>query len=204
MIKKWIEKKIEARVNEYLANLEYDVLGSYVEVEPAMLPLVAKHIEVSDLIEHIDVDDSINDALDYDRIADYVDMNNLSDHICMHTLADRIEAGDIASAFSESEIAGHISVDAKAVSDHIDMDDLADYVAEAYEFADRVAKADNFVAMVSDTMQESVLNAVVDRVQESTDLNTHKVNAVIDALYRLEDAFAMTELRWALGEGEQE
>ena len=90
MILKWIEKKIEARVNEYLATLEVDeeAIAEHVEVD---LSAVAEHIEASDLVDHIDLDYALDNALDYDRVADYVDMRNLADHIELYDLADYID-----------------------------------------------------------------------------------------------------------------
>lgn len=204
MIRKWIEKKIEARVNEYLANLEleYDVIGSYVEVD---LELVAEHIEPSDLAEYIELDDALNDALDYDRIADYVDMRNLADHIDQYDLADYIDKSDIADNLDMSDIASHIEVDAQDIAEHIDLEDLANWVADEDQLINSLVRNDDFVLALGEHIQDHVASTITDTMNHMVNENAKKINATIEALTLLEDALsgAVTQLRWALEKKEE-
>jgi hypothetical protein len=205
MIRKWIEKKIEARVNEYLANLEleYDVIGSYVEVD---LELVAEHIETSDLVDYIDMDHAIDSALDYDQIADQVDMRNLADHIDQYNLADYIDKSDIADHIDMSDIASHIEVDEQEVACHIELSDLANWVADEDELINSLVENTDFVLKLGEEIQDKVADAITDTMNHLVNENTTKVNLVIEALTLLEDAFsgAVTQLRWALEKKQEE
>ena len=205
MIRKWIEKKIEARVNEYLANLEVDVeaIAEHVEVD---LALVAEHIAASDLVEQIELDDALNDALDYEEVADRVDMRNLADHIEMYDLADYIDKGDIASAFDEDDIASHIEVDPQDVASHIELQALANWVADEDELINSLVENTDFVDNLSDRIyepvEEHVRNAMVEQCQAATNINTAKVNAIIEAMETIE--LAVTQMRMTIeGDGDE-
>ena len=82
MIRKWIEKKIAARVDEYLNRvslmLDEEEIAEHVEVD---LELVAGHIEASDLVDYIDLDDALDDAIDYDRLAGEVNSWELAQEL---------------------------------------------------------------------------------------------------------------------------
>jgi len=203
MIRKWIEKKIEARVNEYLDALEVgeEAIAEHVEVDPA---LVAEHIEVAGVVDCLDLEETLHDALDYDRIADYVDMRNLADHIELYDLADYIDRSDIADNFDMSDIASEIEVDAQDVAEHIELQDLANWVADEDELIRALVRNDDFVFKLGEWVQDKVADVITDTVSHMVKENTTKVNAVIETLYRLEDAFGMTELRWALEKKEEE
>lgn len=204
MIRKWIEKKIEARVNEYLATVEVDerAIAEHVEVDPA---LVAEHIEPWDLVDHIDMEDAVRDALDYDDIADNVDMRNLADHIDPYNLADYIDKSDIADSLDISDIASYLEVEAEDVAEHIELQDLADYVADEDALIRALARNTDFVLKLGEEIQDRVAEAITDTMNHRVNENAKKINAVIEALDLLEDAFsgAVTQLRWALEKKEE-
>jgi len=204
MIRKWIEKKIDARVNEYLANLDKhldeEAIAEHVEVDPSA---VAEHIEASDLAEHIDMDYAVSEALDYDRIAEYVDMRNLADHIEMYDLADYIDKSDLVDCIDTYDIASHIEVDPQDVAGHIELSDLANWVADEDELINSLVENTDFVLKLGEEIQDRVAEAITDTMNHMVNENAKKINAVIDTLYRLEDAFGMTELRWALEKKEE-
>ena len=204
MIRKWIEKKIEARVNEYLATLEVneEAIAEHVEVD---LELVAGHIETLDLVDHIDMDHAIDSALDYDQIADHVDMSNLADHIDQYDLADYIDKSDIADNLDMSDIASHLEVDEQEVACHIELSDLANWVADEDELINSLVENTDFVLKLGEEIQDKVADAITDTMHYMVSENKTKVNAVIEALTLLEDAFsgAVTQLRWALEKKEE-
>ncbi len=205
MIRKWIEKKIEARVNEYLDALEVgeEAIAEHVKVDPA---LVAEHIEASELVDWIDLDDALDNALDYDRLADYVDMRNLADHIELYDLADYIDKSEIADNFDMSDIASEIEVDAQDVASHIELQDLANWVADEDALINALVENTDFVFKLGEWVQDKVADAITDTMSHMVKENTTKVNAVVEALTLFEDAFsgAVTQLRWALEKNEEE
>lgn len=202
MIRKWIEKKIEARVNEYLAALEVneEAIAEHVDIDYDFL---AGHIEPEDLAVHIDMEDAVRDAVDYDDIADHVDMRNLADHIELYDLADYIDKRDIADNLDMSDIASHMEVDAEDVAEHIELQDLADYVTDEDALIRALARNTDFVLKLGEEIQDRVAEAITDTMNHRVNENAKKINAVIETLFRLEDAFGMTELRWALEKKEE-
>lgn len=198
MIRKWIEKKIEARVNEYLANLDMhldeEAIAEHVEVDPA---LVAEHIETSDLVDYIDLDDALNDALDYDRIASEVSSYDLAQELDLRDIAEEIDMDDLAYHIDTDDIASEVEVDAQDVASHIELSDLANCVAEEDELVSALVRNDDFVLRLGE--------AITDTMNHLVNENTAKVNATIEALTLLEDAFsgAVTQLRWALEKKEE-
>ena len=205
MIRKWIEKKIEARVNEYLATLEVneEAIAEHVEVD---LGLVAEHIEASDLVDYIDLDEALDDALDYDRVADYVDMRNLADHIELYDLADYIDKSDLVDCIDTDDIASEIEVDAQDVASHIELSDLANWVADEDELINSLVGNTDFVLKLGEEIQDHVADTITDTMNHMVNGNTAKVNAIIEALTTLEDAFlgVTTQLRWALEKKQEE
>ena len=204
MIRKWIEKKIDARVNEYLATLEVDeaAVAEHVEVD---LELVAEHIEASDLVEHIDLDYALDDALDYDRVADYVDMRNLADHIELYDLADHIDKSDLVDCIDTDDIASEIDVDPHEIAQHIELQDLANWVADEDELISALVENTDFVLALGEEIQDKVADTITDTMNHMVNENAKKINATIEALTFLEDAFsgAITQLRWALEKKEE-
>ena len=206
MIRKWIEKKIDSRVNEYLNRvslmLDEEKIAEHVEVD---LELVAEHIEASDLVDYIDLDDALDDALDYDRVADYVDMHNLADHICKYDLASEIDKSDLVDCIDTDDIASEIEVDAEDVASHIDLEDLAGYVASEHALTNELVNRDDFVSNLTDNIceavEERVSNAMVEQCQEATNINTDKIIALVEAMEAFE--LAITTMRWAI-EGDDE
>lgn len=203
MIRKWIEKKIEARVNEYLATLEYDVLGSYVEVDPE---LVAEHIEASDLVDYIDLDDALDNALDYDRIASEVSSYDLAQELDLRDIAEEIDKDDLAYHIDTDDIVSEIEVDAQDVASHIELSDLANWVADEDELVNALVDNDDLVLKLGEEIQDRVAQAITDTMNHLVSENAKKINATIEALTLLEDAFsgAVTQLRWALEKKQEE
>lgn len=203
MIRKWIEKKIEARVNEYLATLEYDVLGSYVEVDPE---LVAEHIEASDLVDYIDLDDALDNALDYDRLASEVSSYDLAQELDLRDIAEEIDKDDLAYHIDTDDIVSEIEVDAQDVASHIELSDLANWVADEDELVNALVDNDDLVLKLGEEIQDRVAQAITDTMNHLVSENAKKINATIEALTLLEDAFsgAVTQLRWALEKKQEE
>lgn len=203
MIRKWIEKKIEARVNEYLATLEVneEAIAEHVKLDPE---LVAGHIEASDLVDYLDLEDALNDTVHYDRIAEDIDMNNLAEHIDRYDLAHHIDMSDIADNLDMSDIASHLEVDAQDVAECIELQSLANWVAEEDDLINALVGNTDFVLKLGEEIQDKVADVITDTVSHMVNENTAKVNAVIEALTLLEDAFsgAVTQLRWALEKNE--
>jgi hypothetical protein len=199
MIRKWIEKKIEARVNEYLATLEVneEKIAEHVEVDPE---LVAGHIEPEDLAVHIDMEDAVRDALDYDDIADNVHLGELADHIDKYDLAYNLDMRDIADNLDSSDIASYIEADSQDVAEHIELSELAYCLADEDGLINALAGNTDFVLKLGEEIQDKVVDAITDTMNHMVNENAKKINAVIEALTLLEDAFsgAVTQLRWAL------
>lgn len=207
MIRKWIEKKIDARVNEYLSRvslmLDEGEIAEHVEVDPA---LVAEHIEASDLVEHIDLDYALDDALDYDRVADYVDMRNLAEHIELYDLADYIDKSDLVDCIDTDDIASDIEVDAQDVASHIDLQDLADYVADEPVVLQGLIEnndfVDNLTERICEPVEERVLRHIVEVSQAATNFNTDRINALVEAMEAIE--LAITNMRLTIeGDGDE-
>ncbi len=204
MIRKWIEKKIDARVNEYLATLEVneEAIAEHVEVD---LELVAEHIEASDLVDYIDLDDALDDALDYDRLASEVNSWELAQELDIEAVAQEIDKYDLAQSIDKDDIASEIEVDAEEVAEHIDLADLADYVASEHALIQGVIESsdfmDNLTDRICEPVEERVSNAMVEHCQAATNINTDRINALIGAMESIE--LAITEMRWAI-EGDDE
>ena len=206
MIRKWIEKIIEARVNEYLNRvslmLDEEEIAEHVEVDPA---LVAEHIEASDLVEYIDLDDALGDAVDYDRIASEVSSYDIAQELDLRDIAEEVDKYDLACHIDSDDIASNISVDEQDVAEHIDLAYLADYVAGEDELISALVRNDDFVWALGEHIQDRVANTITDTMNHLVSENAKKVNAIIEALTLLEDAFsgAIVQLRWAI-EGDDE
>ena len=205
MIRKWIEKKIEARVNEYLATLEVDeeAIAEHVEVD---LELVAEHIEASDLVDYIDLDEALEDALDYDQVADYVDMHNLADHICKYDLASEIDKYEIAEAMDKDDIASALDPCPSDIAAHIELQDLADYVADEPALLQGVIENNDFMDNLADRIcgpvEERVLRHIVEVSHEATNFNTDRINALVEAMEAIE--LAITNMRLTMeGDGDE-
>jgi len=203
MIRKWIEKKIEARVNEYLATLEVDeeAIAEHVEVD---LELVAEHIEASDLVEYIELDEALDDALNYDRVADYVDMRNLADHIELYDLASEIDKYEIAEAMDKDEIASALDPCPSDIAAHIDLADLSDCVADEHALIQGVIENKDFMDNLTDRICEPVEERVLRQIHEATNdtmkINTGRIKALIEAMESIE--LVITEMRLVI-EGDE-
>ena len=204
MIRKWIEKKIEARVNEYLATLEVneEAIAEHVEVD---LELVAEHIEASDLVDYIDLEDALDDALDYDRIASEVSSYDLAQELDLRDIAEEIDKYDLACHIDTNDIASEIEVDEQEVASHIDLADLADYVADEHALIRRLVEnsdlMENLTDRIREPVEERVLNHIVEVSHEATNINTDKIIALVEAMEAFE--LAITTMRWAI-EGDDE
>ena len=204
MIRKWIEKKIEARVNEYLAALEVDeeAIAEHVEVD---LELVAEHIEASDLVDYIDLGDALDDALDYDRIASEVSSYDLAQELDLRDIAEEIDKYELADCINKDDITSNIEVDEQAVAEYIDLADLADYVAGEHTLIEGVIGdsdfMDNLCDRIYEPVKEHVSNAMVEQCQAATNINTDRINALIEAMETIE--LAITNMRLTI-EGDEE
>jgi len=205
MIRKWIEKKIEARVNEYLATLEVneEAIAEHVEVD---LELVAEHIEASDLVDYIDLDDALDEALDYDRIASEVNSWELAQELDLRDIAEEVDKYDLAHHIDTDDIASNIEVDEQAVAEHIDLAGLADYVASEHALTDELVNDNDFVDNISVNIQEAVeervSNAIVEHYQAATNINTDRINALIEAMKTIE--LAVTQMRMTIEGGDED
>jgi len=206
MIRKWIEKKIDARVNEYLNRvslmLDEEKIAEHVEVD---LELVAEHIEASDLVDYIDVDDALDDVIDYDRLASEVNSWELAQELDMEAVAQEIDKHDLAQSIDKDDIASNIEVDAEDVAVHIDLEDLAGYVASEHALTNELVNHDDFVSNLTDNIceavEERVSNAMVEQCQEATNINTDKIIALVEAMEAIE--LAITNMRLTI-EGDDE
>lgn len=205
MIRKWIEKKIEARVNEYLATLEVneEAIAEHVEVD---LELVAEHIEASDLVDYIDLDEALDDALDYDRIASEVNSWELAQELDLRDIAEEVDKYDLAHHIDTDDIASNIEVDEQAVAEHIDLAGLADYVASEHALTHELVNDNDFVDNISVNIQEAVeervSNAIVEHYQAATNINTDRIIALIEAMETIE--LAVTQMRMTIEGGDED
>ena len=206
MIRKWIEKKVAARVDEYLNRvslmLDEEEIAEHVEVD---LELVAEHIEASDLVDYIDLDDALDDALDYDRLASEVSLWQLAQELDLEAVAQEVDKHDLAQNIDKDDIASEIEVDAEEVAEHIDLQDLAGHVASEYALTHELVNNNDFVNNLTDNIceavEERVSNAMVEQCQEATNINTDKIIALIGAMESIE--LAITEMRLTI-EGDDE
>ena len=205
MIRKWIEKKIDARVNEYLATLEVDeeAIAEHVEVD---LELVAEHIEASDLVDYIDLDEALDDALDYHRIASEVNSWELAQELDLEAVAQEVDKYDLAQSIDKDDIASALDPCPNDIAAHIDLEDLAGYVADEEGLISALIDDNDFVSELGEEIQGRVAQAITDTMSHMVNENTKKINAAIEALTFLEDAFsgAVTQLRWALEKKQEE
>lgn len=206
MIRKWIEKKIDARVNEYLNRvslmLDEEKIAEHVEVD---LELVAEHIEASDLVDYIDLDDALDDALDYDRLASEVNSWELAQELDLEAVAQEVDKYDLAQSIDKDDIASALDPCPSDIAEHIDLEDLAGYVASEHALTNELVNHDDFVSNLTDNIceavEERVSNAMVEQCQAATNINTDKIIALIEAMEAFE--LAITTMRWAI-EGDDE
>ena len=103
------------------------------------------------------------------------------------------------------DIASEIEIDADDVAEHIDLQDLANYVASEHALIQGVIEdsdfMDNLTDRICEPVEERVSNAMVEQCQAATNINTDRINALIEVMEAIE--LAITTMRWAI-EGDDE
>jgi len=176
MIRKWINKLIDNRLNSRLGELP-DPMEPEIDYGAFDYGEIADHISSSDIAEYIEVEAS--------DIADYIDISDVAGEIDLYELADNISASDIAD---------EMSMDASDIAEHVDTGEIANEL-DLEELAGNLNMAD--------LAKELCLDEVTEELQRDMVTLKDRQLAVIDALESIE--LAVTQMRITINiEGEQE
>tara|TARA_R110000787_G_scaffold106610_1_gene214337 strand:- start:178 stop:705 length:528 start_codon:yes stop_codon:yes gene_type:complete len=175
MIRKWINKLIDNRLNSRLGELP-DPMEPEIDYGAFDYGEIADHISSSDIAEYIEVEAS--------DIADYIDISDVAGEIDLYELADNISASDIAD---------EMSMDASDIAEHVDTGEIANEL-DLEELAGELDMAD--------LAKELCLDEVTEELQRDMNTLKDRQGAIINALNNIE--LAMTEMRMMLEETTEE
>ena len=91
------------------------------------------------------------------------------------------------------------------IAAHIELEDLANHVADEQVLISGLIEnddlLDNLTDRICEPLEERVSNAMVEQCQEATNINTDKIIALVETMEAIE--LAITTMRWAI-EGDDE
>jgi hypothetical protein len=119
-------------------NIDAGDVASYVEAES-----IAEHIDAAELAEYIDAE-SVAHYVDAESVAEHIDSNDLSRYIEPYEVAKELDINDVMRGIDVREIAELINMDSLIEHANINIDTLAEQVAQ------RIADRDGMVELVSE------------------------------------------------------
>lgn len=161
----------------YIASdaIDYSSLAENIDVSS-----VASYIEASSIAEYID-DAELAEYIDASELAEYIDNESVAEHLSSPSIASYIEPSEVAEYVSFTQIAEHIDneglaycVDAEKVADYISMDNLLEHAninidTLAEQVAERIADRDGMHQLVSEEIENQNVGITQDAVQSMID-----------------------------------
>ena len=174
MIRKWINRLIDDRLNSRLSELP-DPVEPEIDYGAFDYGEIADHMSISDIADYIEVDAS--------EVAEHLDISDVASEIDLYELADN---------FSASDIADEMSIDASDIAEHVDVSDIANEL----DLVDLASELN------MDTLAEHVdLDEVTGKLQDEMKTLKNTQAAIISALENIE--LAVTEMRLVIDNKEE-
>lgn len=134
-------------------NIDTVSVSSYIDAES-----IAEHIDAAELAEYIDAE-SVAHYVDTESVAEHIDGNDLSRYIEPYEVAKELDVNDVMKGIDVSEIAELINMDSLIEHANINIDTLAEQVAE------RIADRDGMQQLVSEEIENQNVGITQDAVQ---------------------------------------
>ena len=174
MIRKWINRLIDDRLNSRLSELP-DPVEPEIDYGAFDYGEIADHMSSSDIADYIEVDAS--------EVAEHLDISDVASEIDLYDLADN---------FSASDIADEMNIDVSDIAEHIDVSDIANEL-DLEELAGELDMAD--------LAKELCLDEVTEELQRDMNTLKDRQGAIISALENIE--LAVTEMRLVIDNKEE-